>query len=108
MWRSTRLFLLVWSLLLAPQAALVHALSHSLPNAAPASQQDERDDRHHHTDKVCDACLAFAQIGTALPAHFSWSADHGDATAPPSGATFAVALRPVLAFHARAPPATST
>ena len=35
--QSWRLFVLVWSLLLTPQAAFVHGLSHTLPQPASAN-----------------------------------------------------------------------
>lgn len=91
---------------MTPQVALMHALSHALEQAASsdrARQVDQQGD--HHLDKVCGSCLAFAQLGAALPARFqSQSVVHAR---PRQAATLAcqMALPPALAFHARAPPA---
>src|SRR6476659_2970263 len=76
--RSWRVLVLAWAVLLAPQVSLVHALSHSLPGGAPHS--GESDKRKQAPAKVCDSCLALAQLGAALPSSFLWLAL--DAPAP--------------------------
>jgi hypothetical protein len=70
--RSWRVLILAWAVLLAPQVSLVHALSHSLPGGAPHS--GESDKRKQAPAKVCDSCLALAQLGAALPSSFHWLA----------------------------------
>lgn len=77
--RFLRLALLVGSVLLTPQLWLAHALSHGLP--APGHAQAGKE-RQTQSDKVCDACLAFAQLDAALPVHFDWTAPTG--TPPPA------------------------
>jgi hypothetical protein len=96
--RSWRLLILVWSVLLAPQVTLVHALSHLASHEAPGKE------RHTGGDKVCDNCLALAQLGAALPSRFEWTAlPHA---LPERAAPIAIApsLQPVRAFCARGPP----
>jgi hypothetical protein len=102
--RSARLLLLAWAILLAPQMAFVHLLSHGM-QAATAGQEGRTDPRHPTVAKVCDTCLALGQIGSAMPA------------APHAGVTGAASLpsygdpahasvlprRPAL-FEARGPP----
>jgi hypothetical protein len=104
--RSWRVLALAWAVLLAPQVSLVHALSHSLPGGAPHS--GESDKRQQAPAKVCDSCLALAQLGAALPSSFHWVAVDAipaanDAVAPVD-ATASVAG----AYDARAPPAELT
>jgi len=98
--RFLRLVLLVGSVLLTPQLWLAHALSHGLPAPAGTSQPTERaiKERQSQSDKVCDACLAFAQLNAAMPAHFDW-------TAAPGAAPRAAPL-PADARHGAAPIAT--
>ncbi|HJW11314.1 MAG TPA: hypothetical protein VJ598_05995 [Albitalea sp.] len=104
MLRSLRLFLLVWSVLLTPQMALVHALSHTLANGA--AQQAAGDDRQHASDKVCTSCLAFAQLDAALPTQFDFALPAHTVSALPASAEHAADIRALLAFRARAPPAS--
>ena len=97
--RSWRLFILVWAVVLAPQVTLVHALSHAAAATEAASKE-----RHTGSDKVCDSCLALAQLGAALPSRFEWAA-HVHAlpdVAEPPALTPSLAVR--HAFRARAPP----
>ena len=101
--RSWRVLILAWAVLLAPQVSLVHALSHSLPGGAPHS--GEGDKRKHAPAKVCESCLALAQLGAALPSSFQWLALDA---APPSHdgvAPIVAPARPESAYDARAPPA---
>lgn len=88
--------MLVWAVLMAPQLSLVHALSHI------ASQSTE--ERQQAPDKVCDSCLAFAQVGTALPSHHEWRAHAAALPEPTAHAPHATVLRTVTYFLARAPP----
>jgi hypothetical protein len=101
--RSLRLFLLVWSVLLTPQIALVHALSHTLADNAASAGANER---QHASDKVCDSCLALAQLGAALPAQFDFALPGDAVSTPPSASVHAADVQPLLAFRARAPPAS--
>ena len=96
--RSWRWIILVWAVVLAPQVTLVHALSH-----APIHQTG-KERQSPSSDKVCDSCLALAQLGAALPSQFHWPAQteaRPEATTPAVG--FAT-LRVAHAFRARAPP----
>jgi hypothetical protein len=102
MLRSLRLFLLVWSVLLTPQIALVHALSHTLANNA--AHEAAGSDRQHASDKVCTSCLAFAQLGAALPTQFDFALPAHTVSAVPTSTERAVDVRALLAFRARAPP----
>ena len=99
---SWRALILAWAVVLAPQAALVHALSHDA--AAAVAQRDETDPLGHGASQACGTCLAFAQLGASLPSRFE-SAE--PVHAPPRIAgTPAIAAIPrhLAAFHARAPP----
>lgn len=100
--RSLRLALLVGSVLLTPQLWMVHALSHTLPAQANGQPGKERQSQ---SDKVCEACLAFAQLDAAMPARFDWRAAAQEAPAAtpmPASARTGVT---VTAFQARGPPA---
>jgi hypothetical protein len=100
--RSWRVLVLSFAVLLAPQMSIVHALSHSLPGGAPHS--GEGDKRGHAPAKVCDSCLALAQLGAALPSTFQWLALE---TSPPSHRGFVPVVAPARsesAYAARAPP----
>ena len=70
--RSWRVLVLAWAVLLAPQVSMLHALSHSLPGGAQHS--GDSDKRKQAPAKVCDSCLALAQLGAALPSSFHWLA----------------------------------
>jgi hypothetical protein len=94
-----RVWLLACAVALGPQATLVHALSHAAPTAAPGKE------RHAGSDKVCDSCLALAQLGAALPSRFEWSVLADPVPQRPLPAAIAPALRHAIAFRARAPPA---
>jgi len=100
MLRSWRVLLLAWAVVLAPQLSLVHALSHIASQSASKSA----DERQQAPDKVCDTCLALAQLGTALTTHFEWRAQADTLPAPVAVALRSVALQPVAHFRARAPP----
>ena len=103
---SWRALILAWAVVLAPQAAFVHALSHGA--AAAVAQDDGTDPRGHGASQPCGTCLAFAQLGAALPARFESAASF---QAPPQRAgTSAIVATPRLAaaFRARAPPAKLT
>jgi hypothetical protein len=99
--RSWRLLILAWAVLLAPQMALVHALSHGVP---ATSHPHDGDKRHHVAAKVCDTCLSFAQLGAALPSRFDWLALAHARPVLADAATRETAPRHSSAFDARAPP----
>lgn len=99
-----RILVLAWAVLLAPQVSMVHALSHSLPGSASHSGENEK--RKQAPAKVCDSCLALAQLGAALPSSF-----HGlvvDASAPAHDVATRIDAVPRVAsaYDARAPPAS--
>ena len=98
--RSLRLLLLVLSVLTAPALSAVHALSH-LQRAAPHQGLPDG----HAAEKVCETCLALAQLDAALPAN--WQASALGYVAPQGlpAADCGSAPRPLFAFVARAPPA---
>jgi hypothetical protein len=103
MLRSWRVLILAWAVLLAPQVSVLHALSHSLPGGAPHS--GESDKKKQAPAKVCESCLALAQLGAALPSSFEWLAPE---TSPPthhSVAAIDVTVRVESPYQARAPPA---
>ena len=104
--RSWRVLILAWTVLLAPQASLVHALSHSLPDGAPHS--GEGDHRKHAPAKVCESCLAFAHLSAALPSSFHWVALEASLPAHDDAAPVSVPARTASAYDARAPPADLT
>ena len=105
--RSLRLLLLLLSVLLAPPMAAVHALSHLAQPSHPAGgTQQKLPDESSAADKVCDICLALAQLDAALPAQVQ--APGLRHSAPLSGAVAdrSTAPRPLFAFVARGPPAS--
>jgi len=101
--RSWRILVLAWAVLLAPQLSVVHALSHSLPSSAPHS--GETDKGKSAPAKVCDSCLALAQLGAALPSTFQWLAFDASAPAHDVAALIGTIRQPGSAYDARAPPA---
>ena len=94
--------MLAWAVLLAPQVSVLHALSHSLPSGAPHS--GESDKRKHAPAKVCDSCLALAQLGAALPSTFHWLALDVATPTHEGRAPIDAAARPERSYEARAPP----
>jgi hypothetical protein len=100
--RSWRVLILAWAVLLAPQVSMVHALSHSLPGGAPHS--GESDKKKQAPAKVCESCLAFAQLGAALPSSFEWLALEASAPSHDSVAMIGAIVRVASAYRARAPP----
>lgn len=95
------MLLLAWAVLLAPQLSFVHALSHLSPQQSGTRSADER---QKAPEKVCDSCLALAQIGAALASHHEWQAPAAVLAEPPAVALRTVPLRVVAAFLARGPP----
>ena len=85
---------------------MVHALSHGLPGGT--SHSSEGDKRKQAPAKVCDSCLALAQLGAALPSSFDWLALDVAAPAHVRVAAIAAPLRAESAYDARAPPADLT
>jgi hypothetical protein len=104
--RSWRILVLAWAVLLAPQVSMVHALSHSLPGGAPHS--GETDKRKPAPAKVCDSCLALAQLAAALPSSFHWVALRGSAPAHDRAPLADAIVRLAGAYDARAPPVEAT
>ena len=103
MMRSWRLLILMWAVLLAPQVALVHGLSHGL--ASTAHDRREADKQPHVAAKVCDTCLAFAQLGAALPSRFEWIAGPDPLPDLAGAGGIPAESRHTGLFDARAPPA---
>ena len=89
-------------MLLAPQLSLVHALSHSLPGGA--SHSGETDKGKSAPAKVCDSCLALAQLGAALPSTYQWLAFDAPPPAHDVASPVEAIARPGSAYDARAPP----
>jgi len=81
---------------------MLHALSHSLPGGAPHS--GESDKRKTAPAKVCDSCLALAQLGAALPSTFQWIAVDALPPAHDVASPVDAIARPGSAYDARAPP----
>ncbi len=83
---------------------MLHALSHSLPGSE--SHSGEGDKRSHVPAKVCDSCLALAQLGAALPSSFRW---HAPEAAPPAHHPVSPTAEPARTesafYDARGPPA---
>ncbi len=93
-------------MLLAPQVSVLHALSHSLPGGAPHSGEIEK--RKPAPAKVCDSCLALAQLGAALPSSFQWHALEVPAPAHDAVVPVDAIARVAGAYDARAPPVALT
>lgn len=100
--RSLRLLLLLLSVLLAPPLVAVHALSH-LSHSDGESRQ-KLPDGTSAADKVCDTCLALAQLDAALPAQFQAPGLTHSAPLGAVAADCSSVPRPLFAFVARAPP----
>lgn len=103
--RTWRLLILSWAVLLAPQMAFVHLLSHALPQA---EVQGEKSDAHAVAAKVCSTCCAFAQHGTALPSGCAATQDPPEPIAAPDASVPSVDARRLDAFQARGPPSLPT
>ena len=95
------MLLLAWALSLGPQLSLMHALSHL---ASPQAASAVADDQQAGPDKVCDTCLALAQLGAALPSASRWHGGEQVAATPPQTQPQGIAPLPVAAFLARGPP----
>lgn len=108
MLRSWRVLLLAWAIALAPQLSLVHALSHIAAQSAAKTVAQSADERQQAPDKVCDTCLALAQLGSALTAHFDWHGPADTPAAPALAALHGVTPQPARHFLARAPPPALT
>jgi hypothetical protein len=100
---SWRILLLAWAVMLAPQISTLHALSHGLSgNGGDGSS--EVDKAGHAAKKVCDSCLALAQLGAALPASFEWLAPSSALPTVAAVVPVAAESRPPRVAHARGPP----
>ena len=82
---------------------MLHALSHSLPGGVPHA--GDIDKRKPAPTKVCDSCLALAQLGAALPSSFHWVALGDSAPTHDAAAPIDPIARVASAYDARAPPA---
>ncbi|MFC3107634.1 hypothetical protein ACFQAT_01020 [Undibacterium arcticum] len=96
--------LLALLLLLSQQMGFAHAVSH-------ISDQPRYSTSHGKQlpiEQVCEQCLAFAQIGSALPTHvFSLAADTAPDAVTLATSTPVLYPRPIRAFQSRAPPQQS-
>ncbi len=101
--RFWRILVLAWAILLAPQVSILHALSHSLPGSSQPS--GDSDKRHHSPAKVCESCLALAQLGAALPASFEWLALEASVPSHNELTPITAVARSQRPYQARAPPA---
>jgi hypothetical protein len=95
---------LAWTVLLAPQVRLVHALSHSLPGSG--SERGEGDARKHAPSRVCDTCLALAQLGATMTSTFHHVLVEASAPSHDGPAPIPAMALPTRGYDARAPPAT--
>ena len=100
---SWRILLLAWAVMLAPEISTLHALSHGLPGNG-GDGPSEIDKAGHATKKVCDSCLALAQLGAALPASSAWLAPTSALPTVAAVVPVAAESRPPRAAHARGPP----
>jgi hypothetical protein len=104
-WRSWRVLLLAWAVVLAPQLAFVHALSHvAWSSARAASTATSVDQRQQAPDKACETCLAFAPIAASVPSHHPWQPQTGVLPQPLAVLPRSVPARHTAHFLARAPP----
>jgi hypothetical protein len=99
--RSLRLLLLVLAVLMAPALSAVHALSHLPPVAQGKALPDG-----HAVEKVCDTCLALAQLDAALPGSFHAACLGLDAPQGGAAADCSATRRRLFAFVARGPPSS--
>jgi len=93
---------LIFALLFAQQGAVLHALSH-LSEPVPAQSQQQQDKQLPHSP-VCDKCLAYSSVGSALhsaPPLFHAPGMLSVQTSVPSAGFFTPALFP---YASRAPP----
>jgi hypothetical protein len=91
--------LLALLLLMTQQMGLAHSVSH-LSRSHATSQEKQLP-----IGQVCDQCLAFAQIGSALTGHaFSAAADAPLALVLDVNFTQIIDPVTVCVFHSRAPP----
>ncbi|MGZ3159533.1 MAG: hypothetical protein ACXU7D_09230 [Burkholderiaceae bacterium] len=92
--------LLAFLLLVSQQMGYAHTVSH-LSDGSRHSQQNKQ----LPIEQVCDQCLAFAQIGSALTSHaFLVFADAAPSPVSLSHTAPILVPRTVCAFHSRAPP----
>ncbi len=97
-------------LLLSQQMGIAHGMSHwtgSGPNRAQLSEQGAATPGLA-LDQVCDQCLAFAQIGSALGStDFSFFTPEHTQSHLPDVSAQSICRRTVCAFRSRAPPVTA-
>lgn len=104
---STRCLLLALSLLLlgGQQAAVAHLIGHAGVAAQAVAQQG--DDEHGAAlalSHVCSACIAFAALNAAPPAHFLPPPVAAGTATPAPARQACRAAPPRRAYAARAPP----
>ncbi len=103
--RCWRLLVLVAAILIAPEAALLHALAHDLEGR---TSSDAGEKRHHTAAKVCSTCLAGAQVGGSLPSRFAWLLEAHEPAEQAAMPAIASPARHAAVFQARAPPLATT
>lgn len=102
------LFWIAFATLFAQHGALLHAFSHVANLGTHSGIQSDSAGAGHSKlpsqTKVCDQCLAFAQIGTALPSA-SWAMlDAASLHAVSFGDLASASIAAVRAYLSRAPP----
>lgn len=102
------LFWIAFATLFAQQGALLHVFSHVANSGTHSGVQSDSAGTEHSKlpsqTKVCDQCLAFAQIGTALLSA-SWAMlDAVSLHAESFGDLATVAIAAPRAYLSRAPP----
>jgi hypothetical protein len=97
--------LLALLLLGSQQFGYAHAVSH-LSDSSHRSQKNTQQNKQLPIEQVCDQCLAFAQIGSALTSHaLVIFADTSPDSVTLPYPTHILANRTVCVFLSRAPPA---
>lgn len=92
--------LLAFLLLFAQQGGLLHGVGH-LADYSPARQQQEQ---HPHPGEVCDECLAYAGIGSAVSSTALPALSFVSSCLPADALPAAFSTAPQLAYRSRAPP----
>ena len=96
--------LLALLLLLSQQLGFAHAVSH----ISDPPRYSTSHGKQLPIEQACEQCLAFAQIGSALPTHvFSLTVDTARDAAIPATSSSVLYPRPIRAFQSRAPPRLS-
>jgi len=102
---ALRRLLLVVSLLLTPQMALLHALSHAtIKGTAAAAVACDEPCNAADASEHCPTCLGLAQLGAALPVQPLVHDAAGVAPLSHTPASVAAAQRKLAVLVARGPP----